>query len=98
MKKRLRRASEPDRDGAGSEESNEWVRRTLEDLGLLIFRVDLAHRLCERIMTEGLMTSVYDWYDDLARIHKVLSEVDSLMRSVRNGATPNDQAGKHRRP
>jgi len=66
--------------------SEERKKEALKELSLQLFRIALARRLVQRIMTDGLMTSVYDWYEDLERVHKVLSEVHTLLRSMGNAA------------
>jgi len=94
----LRRDSKKGSAGPQPQDEKGWVEEEirilqcgLEEAALTIFRVDLGRRLVERIMTDGLMTSVYDWYEDLQRVHKILSDVDSHLRSVRSGATQDVQ-------
>jgi len=77
MKEGEQPQSEPGRE--------EEEKAVIEDLRFLLFRVALAHRLQQRIMTEGLLTSTYDWYADLERVRLILSEVDSTLRRVLNG-------------
>jgi len=77
----MKNTSGPGKRGRGEEQKVD-----LAEIRLMIFQADLAHRLVERIMQEGLMSSVYDWYPDLERVLSRLYLMDSLLRRmIRNG-------------
>lgn len=53
-----------------------------KEVAQTIFQNALARRLTEIIMRDGLLTSTYDWYEELMRIHSILSKQDSLLRRI----------------
>lgn len=57
----------------------------LEELSFVLFQLRLAHRRCEDIMHSGDLSTVV-WWRELDFIHTVLSDTDSLLRRVYNGA------------
>lgn len=85
------------KDTSGPGGNDEGRATRIEDLrreaSIMVFKNALAHRLAERIMTQGLMTSVYDWYEDLHRIMEITSQVDGLLRSVKRYGTYDEQGG-----
>ena len=72
--------------GPPGQGGKEEKKKDLEEISKMIFKNALARRLVEIIMRDGLLTSVFDWYEDLHRVHKILSDQDSRLRSVLSGA------------
>jgi len=84
-----------DTSGPGGNDKGRAMRNKIirDEVSILVFKVALAHRLVERIMQDGLLTSVYDWYEDLHRVMVILSRVDSLLRSVKRHGTYGESGG-----
>lgn len=63
-----------------------------KEVAQTIFQNALARRLVEIIMRDGLLTSTYDWYEELMRVHSILSKQDSLLRRIQKHGQSKDNA------